>query len=185
MDLVHRTILTNTALDAADTAARSAVLKILPGPQVPPASYLCTLDVPYLCRQSSGTVGIAPGPVVFLISFPQDYLYSPDPYLYQRVAAVLTPDFMHPYVSRNGAVCLGAGFMAGTPFNALIWELYEILCYRNRTVDERNAFSPDACRLIRANESLLKQLHIPPLFQKKSLLNVRVRPVMEGPHGAR
>ena len=184
MDLVYRTFLTNTLVDALDIDSRSDVLRLVPNPQTPPTAYLCMFDVPYLRRLPAGTVAACAGPVVCFIGFPQDYLYSADPHLYLRVASVLTPDFVHPNVAPHGAVCLGAAFRGGTTMSALIWELYEIVSYRNCTVDERNAFSPEACRLIRANGSLLRKLGAGPLFRKKRRLQVTVRPMGEGPHAS-
>ena len=182
MDQVFRAFLTNTLADSLAMCARSDVLRMEPEPQTAPSSYICTFAVPYLRRLPSGTVGVSAGPVVCFIAFPQDYLYSTDPHLYLRVASVLTPDFVHPNVAPYGALCLGAAFRAGTPLNALVWELYEMVTYRNRNVDERNALAPDACRLIRANEDLLAKLEAPPLFRKKNRLTVTVRPVEESSH---
>jgi hypothetical protein len=43
--------------------------------------------------------------------------------------------------------------------------LFEIVTYRNCTVDERNALNPEACRLVREYPSLLTKLGRPPLFR--------------------
>lgn len=184
MDKVFRTFLMNTLLAATDINARSQAVRLAPNPQIPPTAYLCMFNVPYLRRMPGGTVEIGGGPVVVHVGFPQDYLYSADPRLYLRVASVMTPDFVHPNVGLHGGICLGAAFRAGTTLNALVWELFEIVTYRNRTVDERNAFSPEACRLIRANESLLEKLDAQPLFGKKGKLQIAVRAVAEGPNAS-
>lgn len=184
MDQVYRTFLENTWEDALDMNSRSDVVRLEPELHSPPARYRCAFAVPYLRKLPSGTVEIASGPVMTFVNFPPDYLYSTDPHLYMRIAAMLTPDFLHPNVGSYGAICLGAAFTGGTPLNALVWELYEIVSYRNRNVDERNALTPEACRLIRAHELLLDNLAAPPLFRKASRLKVQVRPAEGVRHGA-
>jgi len=184
VDQVYRKFLENTWEDARDMNSRSGVLRLEPELHSPPARYCCAFEVPYLRRLPSGTVEIAPGPVAAFVNFPPDYLYSTDPHLYMRIAAMLTPDFLHPNVGAHGAICLGASFTGGTPLNALIWELFEIVTYRNRNVDERNALAPEACRLIRANDALLEKLAAPPLFRKTGHLKVQVRPAEGVRHGS-
>jgi len=184
VDQVYRAFLENTWQDALDMNARSEVLRLEPERHSPPARYSCIFAVPYLRKLPSGTVEVAPGPVVTLIGFPPDYLYSTDPHLYMRIAAMITPDFLHPNVGLRGGICLGAAFTAGTPLSALVWELWGIVTYRNRNVDERNAMTGEACRLIRASEALVESLAAPPLFRKASRLKVQVRPAEAVRHGS-
>jgi hypothetical protein len=175
MDHVYSAFLRNTFSEARDIALRSDVVRLLPEPVSPPTSYMCSFDVPYLRRLVGGTVHVAPGPVLGFIRFPQDYLCSVDPRLFMRVASIVTPDFVHPNAVARGPVCLGAAFRSGTPLGQLIWELYQIVTYQNRTLDERNALNPEACRLLRANQDLLSRFPAPPLFRRRRKLQASIR----------
>lgn len=162
-DAVFATFLQRTVVESMDAAGESDILTLVPLPPLPPATYRCEFSVRYLRRIGAGLVEPAPGPVVAALHFPQDYLRSVDAHLGVRVVSLVTPDVVHPNV-RGAAVCLGAGFAPGTPIRTLLWELYEILTYRNVTLDERNALDPEACRLLRARPELLAQLgDAPPL----------------------
>ena len=166
MDSVFRLFLENTHAEATEFAARSDVLKIVPVGEFPPSTYACNFHVQYLERLSGGTVEIHPGPVRCVIHFPSDYLFSTDPKFYMRVASVITPNFVHPNVVR-GIVCLGGGFAAGTPISELIWLLFQIVSYRNCTLDERNAMNAEACRLIRSCPEMLAKLGRPRLLRPR------------------
>jgi hypothetical protein len=174
MDHIFQTFLENTAVDAAELQDRSAVMTLTPLPPLPPSRYACMFQIPYLHRLRSGIVAIHPGPVHCYIRFPEDYLRSADDRLYMKVASVLDPQFVHPNVL-VGAICLGSAFSPGTPIGALIWELFDIVTYRNCTVDERNALNPEACRLVREYPSLLEQLDRPSLFRSSRSIQVSVR----------
>ncbi len=164
-DQVFLAFLHNTLIQALALAEVSEILHIFPLPPLPPSRYLCVFQLPYLRRLPSGVVDVAAGPVQAGVSFPEDYLYAADPHLYLKVASMLTQDFVHPNV-RGSAICLGAAFAPGTPIRALIWELYDILAYRNVTLDERNALNPEACRLLRAHPNLLDRLEVRPLRRR-------------------
>ena len=170
MDTVYRSFLENTLREALDLARRSDVLRVTPEARLPPAAYLCQFLLPYLRRGAGGIVEVSPGPVVCYVRFPQDYLWSTDSHLGLRIASVANRDFVHPNAVGGGPVCLGAEFRPGTSFGELIWQLYSIVSYRNRTVDERNAFDAEACRLLRSHDSLLAGLEPPPLFRKRKTL---------------
>jgi hypothetical protein len=121
-------------------------------------------------------VDVATGPVFAALHFPADYLRSTDPRLYLKVVSVLTEDLTHPNVFGT-VVCLGSGFAPGTPISALLWELYEILTYQNVTLDESNALSPEACRLLRAYRGLLDQLSPKPPMRRQHKLRIKVSSV--------
>jgi hypothetical protein len=175
MDRIFQTFLENTASDASDLQARSDVVSLVPLPPLPPSRYSCTFHVPYLQRLPSGTVEIHPGPVHCAVVFPEDYLRSTDPHLFMRLAAVLSSGFLHPNVSTVGNVCLGVGFAPGTPIGALVWELFDIVTYRNCTLDERNALNPEACRFVREHQALVDTLTPPPLFRRERPAPIVVR----------
>jgi len=174
MDRIYRAFLENTLAEAAELQAKSGVLTLLPLPPHPPSGYQFEFRVPYLRRLAEGTIQTDPGPVLGLIRFPEDYLRSTDPKLYMKVVAVQNPDLVHPNV-QDGCVCLGAGFAPGTPISALVWELFEIVTYRNRTVDERNALNPEACRLVRAHPGLVDGLERPRLFRPRRKIRLTVK----------
>ena len=176
MDQVFQTFLENTANDAAELQRKSDVVVLDPLPPLPPSRYGCTFQVPYLRRLPSGVVEVHCGPVFCGISFPEDYLRSTDPKLFMKLASVLSPGFLHPNVLL-GSVCLGSAFAPGTPIGALVWELFDIVTYRNCTVDERNALNPEACRLVREYPSLVEKLTRPPLFRSDRPIHVAVRPI--------
>jgi hypothetical protein len=88
-----------------------------------------------------------------------------------RVASVITPDFVHPNVVR-GIVCLGGGFAAGTPISELIWLLFQIVSYRNCTLEERNAMNAEACRLLRSCPDLLAKLDRPRLLRPRKTQSI-------------
>jgi hypothetical protein len=164
MDQVFETFLENTALDASGLESKSDFVLLEPLPPFPASRYRWTFQVPYLKRLPSGIVDLDPGPVRGGIVFPEEYLRSVDSKLFMKVASIDNPDFLHPNVL-FGSVCLGSRFAPGTPIEALIWELFEIVTYRNCTVDERNALNPEACRLVREYPSLLTKVGRPPLFR--------------------
>jgi hypothetical protein len=174
MDRVFLTFLENTANDAVELQARSDLVVLEPLPPMPPSRYRCTFEVPFLRRLPSGTVEIDPGPVECGISFPEDYLRSTDPKLFLKIASIMNRGFLHPNV-QLGFVCLGSHFAPGTPIEALVWELFEIVTYRNCTVDERNALDPEACRLVREYPSLLAKLEPVSLFRSRREIAVSVR----------
>jgi hypothetical protein len=171
VDRVFQTFLENTAADAAELQLRSDVLLIEPLPPSPPSRYSCFFRVPFLSRLATGVVEIDRGPVRCAINFPEDYLRSTDPRLFLRVASVLNPTFLHPNVM-YGTVCLGNRFAPGTPIDAVVWELFEIITYRNCTVDERNALNPEACRLVREYPGLVGQLGQPSLLRPRRQVRV-------------
>jgi hypothetical protein len=175
MDYVFESFLENTADDAAGLQRKSELVILEPVSPLPPSRYRCTFQVPYLRRLPSGIVELDPGPVRCGIFFPEDYLRSVDPKLFMKVASIGNPDFLHPNVL-FGSVCLGSRFAPGTPIDALIWELFEIVTYRNCTVDERNALNPEACRLVREYPLLLDKLGRPSLFRSGRALQTRMRP---------
>lgn len=156
-DRVFSSFLEHTFREARTVADESDVLTIVPVLPWPPATYGCEFAVSYLRRLSSGIAEVAPGPVKVAIHFPQDYLRSSDPRLGLKVAAMLTEDFFHPNV-HGPAICLGSAFAPGTPVRWLLWELYEVLAYRNVGLDERNALNPEACRLLRQRPEILAGL---------------------------
>jgi hypothetical protein len=164
-DRVYLAFLQNTLVQTLALAEESDVLRVLPLPPLPPSRYLCEFQLPYLRRLPSGVVEVAPGPVQAGVSFPGNYLSAADPHLPLKVAAMLTQDFVHPNV-HGSVICLGSAFAPGTPFRVLVWELYDILAYRNVTLDERNALNPEACRLLRAHPNLLDRLEVRPLRRR-------------------
>jgi hypothetical protein len=174
MDRVYRTFLENTHTEALALEAKSSVLRLQAVPPLPSSRYQLRFDVPHLRRTDEGTVDAASGPVHCLLHFPSDYLRSVDPKLYLKVAFLLTPEFVHPNV-REGSICLGVGFEPGTPISGLVWQVYEIVTYRNCTVDERNALNPEACRLLRACPELLDRLERPPLFRRRHGWELKVK----------
>lgn len=171
-DRVFLAFLHNTLIQALALVEESDILRILPLPPLPPSRYLCEFQVPYLRRLPSGVVDVAPGPVRAGLSFPENYLYAADPHLYLKVASMLTQDFVHPNV-RGSVICLGSAFAPGTPFRVLAWELYDILAYRNVTMDERNALNGEACRLLRACPEMVDRLEIPPLVRRERSVRSR------------
>src|SRR5262249_57962765 len=104
----------NTAVEAAALQRRSDVVALEGLPPHPSSRYVCNFRVSGLRRSVDGTIAIDPGPIVCAIRFPTDYLRCVDQLLFMRVAAVLTPGFVHPNVY-DGIVCLGAAFAAGAP----------------------------------------------------------------------
>lgn len=173
MDQVFLSFLENTAADAAELQRNSDLIALRPVPPMPPSTYACSVRVPYLRRLPSGIVEIDPGPVHCTITFPDNYLRSTDSTLAVKVASIESPGFLHPNVL-YGAVCLGHQFAPGTPIEALIWELFEIVTYRNCTLD--HSLNPEACRLIREYPSLLERMGRPSLFRSDRSIRTSVRP---------
>ena len=173
MDQIFLAFLENTAADAAELQQKSDLLTLRGIPPMPASKYECCFRVPYLRRMPTGIVVMDPGPVHFTITFPNNYLRSTDPSLGMRVAFIASPGFLHPNVL-SGAVCLGGQFAPGTPIEALAWELFEIVTYRNCTLD--HALNQEACRLIREYPSLLEAMGRPSLRRSDRSVHVSVRP---------
>jgi hypothetical protein len=166
MDGTYQRFLENTRIEASELEGKSRLFRLHGMPPSPSSRYQLTFDLAYLRRTASGTVERANGPVHCLLHFPGDYLRSADPKLYLKVAFMLTSQFVHPNV-RDGSICLGVNFAPGSPITAVVWQVFDIVTYRNNTVDERNALNPEACRLLRARPELIDQLDRPPLFGRK------------------
>lgn len=175
MDHIFQAFLKHTAEDTAELQRKTDVVILEPLPPFPPSRYRCTFLVPYLRRLPSGTVDIDVGPVLCEISFPEDYLRSTDPKLFMKIASILNPDFLHPNVLL-GSVCLGSAFAPGTPIHALIGELFDIVTYRNCTVDEHDALNPEVCRLVREHRSLVDKLGRRSLYRSDRRIQIAVRP---------
>jgi hypothetical protein len=172
MDQIFLSFLENTAADADALQQKSDLIALRPVGPAPPSRYACSFRVPYLRRLPTGTVDIDPGPVRCAINFPENYLRSTDAALPVKVASIASPGFVHPNVL-NGAVCLGHQFAPGTPIEALIWELFEIVTYRNCTLD--HSLNPEACRLIREYPSLVERMGRPSLFRSDRSIRISVR----------
>jgi hypothetical protein len=87
------------------------------------------------------------------------------------VAAVATPDIVHPNI-RGPGVCLGSAFRAGTGLAVILRELYEIFTYANYNLV--SSLNPEACRLLRAHRHLLESLAPLPLVRRSLNLHVKV-----------
>ncbi len=175
MDKILHRFLESNQTAAAELSAASDVLTVVPLPPSPAATYLAEFRVPHLRRTDSGRVEVSDGPVVARLQFPNDYLRSADPHLPMKVVSILSPrSFVHPNVA-FGSVCLGYHFAPGTRLELLLRELYEILSYRNYTLDESNAMDAEACRLLCAHPSLLDELDPKPLVPRRHRVRVEVR----------
>ena len=171
-DRVLKRFLESNQKAALDLSAVSEVLTVVPLPPFPAATYLAEFRVPHLRRMDSGRVEVADGPVVEKIHFPADFLRSADPHLPMKVVSILSPrTFVHPNVA-FGSVCLGYLFAPGTRLELLLRELYEIVSYRNYTLDESNAMDAEACRLLRAHPELLDKLQPKPLVPRRRRVRV-------------
>ncbi len=166
MDDMFRRFLEATAADAIELQRCSDVVALEGLPPRPASRYICCFRAPFLRRSADGTIAVDPGPITCSIRFPLDYLRCTDPHLFVRMATVLTPDLVHPNVL-DGIVCLGARFAPGTPIHGVVWHLFEIVSYRNCTLDERNALNHQACRLLRSYPHLVERLDRPRLFRPR------------------
>jgi hypothetical protein len=169
-DVIFQRFLANSAVAAEDLVRRGDVLRVYNDSRAP-AAFFCEYAVPYLRRLPDGVVCVHAGPVRAVVHFPADYLRSTDPHLYLRVAAVATPDIVHPNI-RGPGVCLGSAFRAGTGLAVILRELYEIFTYANYSLV--SSLNPEACRLLRAHRHLLESLAPPPLVRRSRNLHVKV-----------
>lgn len=173
-DQVFMRFLQNSLIEAMELADPSDCLRLTPIPPLLPSSYLLAFDVQYLRRLPSGVVEVAARPVLAGLHFPPGYLRGGQGHLSMTLASMLTPDIVHPNISRAGTVCLGRHFAAGTPIAEVLWHLHEIVSYRALVVDERDAFNPEACRLLRERPDLLERLPYRPLRRARRALAARV-----------
>jgi hypothetical protein len=173
---VYDAFLQSGFVDAMELAEHSeGRLQIFPQPPLPPSRYGVAFNVPFLRQSPSGTVEVVTGePVLIGLSFPEWYLRSSDRHLVLSIVSVLTPRVLHPNVL-GSLVCLGDRLRPGTSLRILLYELYEVIGYRNLGLDERNALAPDACRLLRGHPDLLAKLVAPPLRSRPSPLSVSAR----------
>jgi hypothetical protein len=172
---VYESFLQTSLVDAMELADDSeGRLQVCPQPPFPPSRYGVAVRVPFLRRSASGTIEVVTDqPVLLGLSLPEWYLRSTDPHLALSIVSVLTPRVVHPNV-RGSLVCLGGRLRPGTALRVLLYELYEVIGYRNLGLDERNAFEPEACRLLRAHPDLLARLVAPPLRRRRPALRVTV-----------
>jgi len=175
MNGVYETFLRSSFLDAMEMAEQSGGrLQVFPQPPLPPSRYGVAVNVAFLRTLPSGTVEVVTDePVLIGLCFPEWYLRSSDRHVALSVVSVLTPRVLHPNVS-GSRICMGESLMPGTPLRFLLHELYDIIGYRNVGLDERNALTPEACRVLRARPDLLARLAAPPLRGRPSPLPVTV-----------
>ena len=135
---------------------------LLPDPSTyPPLQYILLFhDIEYLSYDPGHSIEKVKGTIHVIVKFPANYLRSMDPLLYAKIATVLEQDFFHPNVySSIGTICLGHQFLPGTPLDSLTWHIFDIITYRNFTVNENDALNPQACRFIRENPGIIKTLN--------------------------
>ena len=150
-------------------ADESSVVNILAERGSPPHGYLVGFEgVEHLVRDSNGVVRKTMDPILVEVRFPPDFLRTSDRHLGLKVVGIVSHLF-HPNVKRP-AFCLGH-IRPGTPLDEILRMVYEVISFQNVTPDERDAFSPEACRYVREHPEVLKSLRIPPL--KRRRLNVR------------
>jgi hypothetical protein len=156
--------------EARALAAQSAVLTVCSPPGQPlPTHILCAFHgIPYLRKRSDSTVETVPdGEILVGVHFPPDYLRSTDRALYLKLISLLSPpSFFHPNVHAP-VLCPGVQLTPGLPLVALLWHIFDIVSYRNLTLDERNALDHQACRYLRQHPEVLAQLRPPPLRRRR------------------
>jgi hypothetical protein len=149
-----------------ELAGSSDVFHILHTHGDPATRYLCSFkDVEHLIRDGEGMIRKSTDPILTEIRFPPDYLHSCDPHLGLKVVGVVCPIF-HPNIAPP-SVCLGSAFRPGTPAEEIVRMVYEVVSFQNVTPDERDAFSPEACRYVREHPEELASLRIPPLRRRR------------------
>lgn len=142
----------------------------------PWSAFLLRYALPYLAIGPGGAVESRPGPVVFGVRFPPDYLKSVDPALSMKVVSALTTDILHPNIS-DGVVCLGSDFAAGTSLDWLARQLHSVAAYENFTLDERVSLNPLACRLLRECPLIVEQLPRRSLIPRATRLAITVKEI--------
>lgn len=174
MSGVYRNFLQAGFVDAMELAEQSGGrLQVFPQTPLPPSRYGIAFNVSFLRQLPSGSVEmVSSEPVLLGLSFPESYLRSPDRYIALSAVSVLTPRVLHPNI-RGSLVCLGDRITPCPPLRILLFELYDVIGYRNLGLDERNALAPEACRFLRAHPDLLRRLAAPPL-RGRSALSVTV-----------
>ena len=157
-------------------AKQSKNFALLPEPLTyPPLKYVLLFnDIEYLSYEPGHSIEKVKGTVHVIVKFPLDYLRSVDQNLYVKIAAVLEQDFFHPNVySSIGTICLGRQFSPGTPLDSLTWHIFDIITYRNFTVNENDALNPQACRFMRENPGIIKSLNNESLRGRRFLSEIK------------
>lgn len=184
-DKILTRFLANSFITATELAARSDTLRILAHKGNPPTHFLLMFDeLDYFIEEMfTGRIKrVSRQPVMAEVIFPADYLRSVDPHLYMKISKICTPGFFHPNVSPGiQNVCLGQQMISGAPLKELIYHLYDIVTYRNMTIEESNALNPAACRYFReyGREKLVK-LTRPPLIRRALKVSVSVEDLRNG-----
>ena len=183
MDKIYSGFLKQSLEQATQLAADSDVLSILDTKGNPPFRFLLQFSgIDYLVQScETGEVEINHEPVLVDLYFPPDYLRSVDPELYLKIVSLLTPGFFHPNVRIPfGLICLGHDFLPGTLLGDLAFHIHDIITYQNATVDERDAYNPEACRYLRQYPDILKQLRRPPIRRRNLKVQVTVESLEKG-----
>ncbi len=179
IDPIRDNFLFHSQKQLYDLALESDVVSILAEKGSPPDHYLCCLEhIEHLVRDRNGVVQITDDALLMELCVPADYLKLTDPNLGMRVVGLGSPIF-HPNV-RGSIVCLGETFQPGTGLHEIVRMAYEVVSYQMVTADERNAFDPEACRFVRDNPDILKNLRRLPLRRRKHDLKARVYSVPTG-----
>jgi hypothetical protein len=182
-DPIMREFLLQTYAEARALAAQSEVLTLVDvtGDAVPTRILCYFHHVPHFIQHPNGIVElVTTGDVVVGISFPPDYLRNTDRWLYLKLITFLSPPtFFHPNVHAS-VLCLGAKLYPAMRLVELLWHTFDIVTYKNFTLDERDALNPQACRYLRQHPEVLTQLRPPPLrtrrFQVTSLSHTEEMP---------
>ena len=141
-DKVLSSFLERQYAEAMALAAKSSILRLLPGPGVPPQQYIAEFHCNGLAQNPDRSIGEC-GLFAVGIFFPYDYLRRASTF---EVLAWLGPaSVFHPNINgERKVICIGA-LAPGTDLVSILYQVFEVIVYRKFNTREYDALNQEAC----------------------------------------
>jgi ubiquitin-protein ligase len=141
--------LTRQLAEGQELAAKSNILRLLPGPGPLPQRYLAEFRCKGIVQTADGRIEEC-GLFLVGIYLPSDYLRRAE------VPEVLTwvgpANIFHPNIAGDrGLICIGR-FGPGSSLVSLLHQIFEVIVYRNFNPREDNCLNRAACAWARNNQ---------------------------------
>jgi hypothetical protein len=149
-DKVFSSFLERQREEARALAAKSDILRLYPGPGVPPQQYIAEFHCKGPVQNRDGSIGEC-GLFVVGIFLPNDYLRRASTF---EVLTWLGPaNVFNPSIDgRRGAICIGR-LDPGTSLVSICFQIFEVIVYHRHNTREFDSLNKAACSWARNNRS--------------------------------
>lgn len=142
-DRVYESFLAEQQEEGLALAATSDLLDLAPIGPKPARRYLATFRCKGLVKNRNGEIATAER-FQAGIHFPPDYLRCANP---AEVLHWMTPEAFHPNI-RFPMICIGR-LKPGTQLADLLYQIFDLVSGKKRTLREDDALNPEACEWAR------------------------------------